>query len=152
MADYDLFFEIRTYYLTKIATEIEEMLKLEKPRRNLGFNDDDILQNLWEEYCIQQQFEIGPFYVEYENFIQTAIQKGVYSLPNTIKKVLVYIGRVDFEKHHIYEDEDQVINYVNSYNNDAIRKLLQNKADLFRNSNIDKYESLDLKEDNEDDE
>jgi hypothetical protein len=146
MSDLGLLLEIRSYFLCEVASNVQEILKQERPRRDLGFGDDTILKNIWEEYCIQEQFEEGDFFNEYETHIRILILKEIEELPNTIQKLLIYIGRLEFQKREAYEDEEQVIGYANNFNYKAILKILNESAGRYRNTDIKKYENLDLPE------
>lgn len=149
MAELNLLLEIRDYFLSRIAAEVEDMLSTKDPRRDLGFANDEIFNSYWEEYCVQEQLEEGDYFEVYEKTIKEFALYTINKLPIEIQKLLLYIGRLDFQKKEIYESEEQVLNHSNNYNCDLVKKIIEKKAVKFRNASIEKYENLDLPDEND---
>lgn len=134
--------EIAEIESKKIVRKI--ILFCQKNTQNLLSDEDSGLKNIWDEICVQMQYQESTFWEWYLIFIESYIMEEVKKLNIVIKKTiwLQTMEGIEWE-----DDEDEEIDHsrVSIDENDIVQYISRNVLSAacdYTNARIEKY--LDL--------
>ena len=103
------------------------------------------LINLWDEICVQVQWEYSPYWDSYEDYIEAIIDESVRTLPKE-EKLMIWLSSESFSDWADSYDEDDNCDdafsefFPEGYDSDAIIKTIYeeviSRADVYQNRRI----------------
>jgi hypothetical protein len=121
---------------------------LQKLTEGMQSGDDSPLENLWDEVCVQVQFQESMLWDFYTDYMQTIISHQLKGL-NAITCYAIWLQTdagedflIDYEEHEEYGDPIDALEYLYD-ENDILNHILNNyvlrEAANARNARIGKY-------------
>jgi hypothetical protein len=138
-SEFGLLLNLSNIYKQPIVRSVIRQLIGLKDSSMLLSGDDSGLANVWDEICIQVQYEHSFYWSAYEETINNLIANELNKQPPAVKVLFSYLGRgewatSDNEEECFEYDEasackeifEEVISEAGSYQNKRITRFLDN--------------------------
>lgn len=136
----DIITDIAEIYCRDIENKVIQ--KMQNMKDEMQSGEDSVLQNLWEEFCVQIQEEESITWKHYIDLAYRFIEKKVGKLPHVYKRAIWLQTTEGKEWAFDYEedDEQEEIHYNEENINDHILNAnILCKAASYTNKRIEKF-------------
>jgi hypothetical protein len=107
-----LLFDLHTFYVNLLSRNVISELQKLKENHFLLSGDDSGLTNVWEEICVQVQFEYSHSWDAYEDTILKFVSDEFGKQPIVIQNILNYVASINDSESEVVPDSNDTIKEI----------------------------------------